>query len=188
MKINEIIKEGILGSLGKGIMRGMAPGATASLGRRLNRASGEFDYKGNTVKWLGQQWGVKDPETGKFSVATQQIQNELNQLATTEKGKTADITPDLPSRDDELSDIRHSLDNFTQYKFAHPDYEGINIVVRNDGWYLDKLPKELYGQVQRDKTTRLYPVRQPRNIKKFNDYYDQAADRKQVTQEPAFVL
>ena len=63
-----------------------------------------------------------------------------------------------------------------------------SIIVRSDGWYLNKLPKSLRGQVQRDKETRLYKVKQPANIQKFNDYYDKAADQKLVIQEPSDLL
>jgi hypothetical protein len=87
-------------------------------------------------------------------------------------------------------DVNATLDNTTQYRFPHPLFraDDVDIIVRRDGWYLNKLPKSLRGQVQRDKETRLYRVKQPANIQKFNDYYDKAADQGYVVQEPADVL
>ena len=87
-------------------------------------------------------------------------------------------------------DIRSVIDADSQYKFPHPDYrdEGINIIVRKDGWFLDKLPAAMRGQVLRDKTTRLYPVLKSSNISKFNTFYNQAADLGRVKEEPKYLL
>jgi hypothetical protein len=87
-------------------------------------------------------------------------------------------------------DVKDIVAPDEQYRFSHPDYpgEGINIIVRNTGWYLDKLPQALRGRVKRDSATRLYPVLQPNNIKKYNLYYNQAADANRVRHEPAHSL
>jgi|TARA_R110000822_G_scaffold68404_20_gene166383 hypothetical protein len=89
-----------------------------------------------------------------------------------------------------INDVNATLDKATQYRFPHPLFraDAVDIIVRSDGWYLNKLPKSLRGQVQRDKETRLYKVKQPANIQKFNDYYDKAADQKLVIQEPSDLL
>lgn len=86
------------------------------------------------------------------------------------------------------ADISQTLDNTTQYKFLNPDYPGTSIIIRKSGYYIDRLPKVLVGQVKKDPKTGLYPVLRPDTIKKYNAYYDQAADRGQVKQEPIHAL
>lgn len=86
------------------------------------------------------------------------------------------------------TDISKTLDNATQYKFLNPDYPGTSIIIRQSGYYIDRLPKVLVGQVKKDPKTGLYPVLRPDTIKKYNAYYDQAADRGQIKQEPIHAL
>jgi hypothetical protein len=86
------------------------------------------------------------------------------------------------------TDIKDTLAPEMQYRFPNPDYPGTQIIVRNSGWYIDKLPVELRGQVRRDKTTGLYPVLKPNNIKQYNLYYNQAAENNRVKEEPAAAL
>lgn len=86
------------------------------------------------------------------------------------------------------ADISQTLDDTTQYKFLNPDYPGTSIVIRKSGYYIDRLPKVLVGQIKKDPKTGLYPVLRPETIKKYNAYYDQAADRGQIKQEPIHAL
>lgn len=85
-------------------------------------------------------------------------------------------------------DIKDTLEPGQQYRFPNPDYPGTQIIVRDSGWYIDRLPQQLRGQIKRDKSTGLYPVLQPANIKKYNQYYDQAAHAGKVRDEPAAAL
>ena len=120
------------------------------------------------------------------SVATY-ISNILSNVFSTQDARqTADITAAEPIGP--ANDIKDTLDPEMQYRFPHPDYPGTQIIVRSSGWYIDKLPVELRGQVRRDKTTGLYPVLQPNNIKKYNLFYNQAAENNQVREEPAAAL
>lgn len=85
-------------------------------------------------------------------------------------------------------DISQTLDSYTQYRFRHPEYPGIQIVIRQSGYYLDRLPKGLTGTVKKDKATGLYPVLRQDNIRKYNQYYDVAADMGRVIEEPIAAL
>ena len=184
MKIKEVMSEaGIFKGLAKGIGQALAPNTMASNAEiPTQTGSRDFEYKGNTYRWLGQQWGVKGP--GGYSPASEEVQQQLNALI-------APTTPaDQPVQTGANFDLNSTLDDTTQYRFDHPEHraEGISIIVRKDGWYVDKLPKGLRGQMQRDPATRLYKVKQPKNIQKFNDYYNKAADAGRVIEEPADVL
>jgi hypothetical protein len=86
------------------------------------------------------------------------------------------------------ADIKDTLEPGQQYRFPNPDYPGTQIIVRDSGWYIDRLPQELRGQIKRDKLTGLYPVLKLANIKKYNQYYDQAAHAGKVKDEPAAAL
>ena len=172
MKIKELTNEaGIL----KGIGQALAPNAMRKVDKEIPTQTGsrDFEHKGESYRWLGNKWGVK-VGAGRYEPAPEEMQQELNDLA------SGDVNAPGPS------DINATLDSNTQYRFPHPLFraDDIDIIVRRDGWYLSKLPKSLRGRVQRDKETRLYRVKQPRNIQKFNDYYDKAADSQQLIVEP----
>tara|TARA_Y100000389_G_scaffold194973_1_gene225700 strand:+ start:298 stop:828 length:531 start_codon:yes stop_codon:yes gene_type:complete len=176
MKIKELINEaGLLKSIAKGVGQAIySPDKSKNI---KQTAIQDFEHKGNSYRWLGDKWGVK-VGAGRYEPAPKEMQQELNDLASGEG--------DTPGP----SNINATLDSTTQYRFPHPLFraDDVDIIVRRDGWYLNKLPKSLRGQVQRDKETRLYRVKQPANIQKFNDYYDKAADQGYVVQEPADVL
>lgn len=183
MKIKELINEaGIL----KGIGQALAPNAMRKFDKEIPTQTGsrDFEHKGESYRWLGNKWGVK-VGAGRYEPAPEEMQQELNDLASGEVDTTGKTVPGNPNYD-----VNATLDNTTQYRFPHPLFraDDVDIIVRRDGWYLNKLPKSLRGQVQRDKETRLYRVKQPANIQKFNDYYDKAADQGYVVQEPADVL
>ena len=86
------------------------------------------------------------------------------------------------------ADIKDTLDPEMQYRFPNPEFPGTQIIVRNSGWYLDRLPPELRGKVPVDKTTRLYPILQTARIQKYNLYYNQAAEDGKIKEEPASML
>ena len=159
------------------------------------------NYEKHLNNWLGKQWfnmaapwtlsqrlpDVSNPATSR-ALVTKYIAQALNDYSTVRekvKAKAADTEPGRPGPED---DISKTLDPYTQYKFEHPDFPGVNIVVRKGRWYLDKLPAQFRGQVRRDKDTRLFPVLQPANIRKYNKFYNDAADKGQVIEEPAVAL
>jgi hypothetical protein len=185
MKIKELIHEaGLLKSIAKGVGQAIySPDKSKNI---KQKAIQDFEHKGNSYRWLGDKWGVEVGFlSGRYKPAPKEMQQELNDLASGEVDTTGQATPGNPNYD-----VNATLDNTTQYRFPHPLFraDDVDIIVRRDGWYLNKLPKSLRGQVQRDKETRLYRVKQPANIQKFNDYYDKAADQGYVVQEPADVL
>lgn len=159
------------------------------------------NYEKHLNNWLGKQWfklskpwpssiklpDVADPRKSKIVVANY-IATALSDYKTVkEKIKSQNsIRQDAGPGPEE--DISSTLDPYTQYKFEHPEYPGTNIIVRQGRWYLDKLPSNFRGQVRRDKETRLFPVLQPANIRKYNKYYNDAADSGQVIEEPAVAL
>lgn len=158
------------------------------------------NYEKHLNNWLGKQWfklktpwpstvpfpGVTDSVTTKTAVVKYIAQALADYKATVSRTSGRDYKQtEEPSPEE---DISKTLDPYTQYKFEHPDYPGINVVVRRGKWYLDKLPSTLRGQVQRDKETRMFPVLQPGNIRKFNQYYNDAADMGRVKEEPAVAL
>ena len=85
-------------------------------------------------------------------------------------------------------DISKTLSPTTQYRFLHPEYPGVEIIIRNSGYYLNRLPRSLTGMVKKDKDTGLYPVLRPENIRAINSYYNDAADMGRVVEEPVFAL
>jgi hypothetical protein len=80
MKIKEVMSEaGIFKGLAKGIGQALAPNTMASNAEiPTQTGSRDFEYKGNTYRWLGQQWGVKGP--GGYSPASEEVQQQLNAL------------------------------------------------------------------------------------------------------------
>jgi len=183
MKIKELIHEaGLLKSIAKGVGQAIySPDKSKNI---KQKAIQDFEHKGNSYRWLGDKWGVK-VGARRYEPAPEEMQQELYDLASGKVDTTGQTVPGNPNYD-----VNATLDNTTQYRFPHPLFraDDVDIIVRRDGWYLNKLPKSLRGQVQRDKETRLYRVKQPANIQKFNDYYDKAADQGYVVQEPADVL
>lgn len=85
-------------------------------------------------------------------------------------------------------DISKTVPADTQYKFRNPEVPGGFIIIRQTGYYVDSLPAALKSQVKRDKATGLYPVLRAENIKKYNEYYNAAADANRVREEPVHAL
>ena len=87
------------------------------------------------------------------------------------------------------NDISKTLpDNETQYRFPYPEEPTIDVIIRQDGYYLTRLPKHLQGQVKKDSKTGLFPVKLSTSISKINKYYDQAAELGKVKEEPVHAL
>lgn len=87
--------------------------------------------------------------------------------------------------------ITQTVPDGMQYRFQHPEYwkDDVNVIIRQSGIYIDKLPKKLRGgQVRRDKETGLYKVDRSDNIAKLNNAYNTAADEGRVIEEPAGAL
>jgi len=115
MKINELLVEGFWSGLGKGIgavakgvgqglANTVAPGAYDSLSKSFKQAKsaktptqqglskpGNIRYKGNEYQWLGQQWGLVNPETGKTVPAPKQVQQQLNFMSTRKVPSKQDV-------------------------------------------------------------------------------------------------
>lgn len=96
MKINEILAEGFWKGVGQavGIDTSHKPFRTAAKGQTSSQYT--FTYGGKTYKWMGQQWGVQNPTTGKFSPAPKEIQDQLNAAsgsAVKQRPDTATTTP-----------------------------------------------------------------------------------------------
>jgi hypothetical protein len=85
-------------------------------------------------------------------------------------------------------DIRQTLEPGKQYRFQNPENPGTFIIIRPDGYFVDKLPKQLIGTVKKDRITGLFPVLRDENIQKYNSYYNQAADAGRVIEEPVHAL
>ena len=147
---------------------------------------------GKVASNLGKDFfGVNRSQTWKQGLAPGLAKKQANQdQAEKTNAQHQQLSRELSATPDEekVTDIKDTLDSGIQYRFANPDYPGTQIIVRNTGWYIDKLPQQLRGQIRRDKNTGLYPVLQPANIKKYNLYYNQAADAGKVKEEPAAAL
>ncbi len=134
------------------------------------------------------QPGYVGPETAAFNqqmnpIFQRQQQQAAAQKATDDAAKATSTAGSGPE-----SDISKTVEPGMQYRFQNPENPGGFIIVRQTGYYLDQLPRALQGQVKRDKATGLYPVLRPANIKKINQYYDQASDAGSVVEEPAAAL
>jgi len=82
MKINEVVTEGVIGSIAKGVSDIVAPGAYDKSRRDLAVISAskgsDVEYQGLKYRWLGNQWGVVNPDTDKVSPAGKDMQARLN--------------------------------------------------------------------------------------------------------------
>ena len=94
--------------------------------------------------------------------------------------------PTVPAPTVPVTDITQLVPHGKQFRFLNPELPGSYIIIRSDGYYQDKIPRNLTGQVK--KVNGLYPVLRLENIKKINQYYDEAADRGRVKEEPVHVL
>lgn len=99
MKINEILNEaGFLKSVGKGLADIVAPGAWDKSRRDLAVKSastgGDVEYNGLKYRWLGNQWGVINPDTNKVSPAGKDMQARLNFWAQRNPAKQKQQTQD----------------------------------------------------------------------------------------------
>jgi hypothetical protein len=117
------------------------------------------------------------------SVVGKTLTGGLSQTPANVSTPTTPTTPLTPA-----TDIKDTLELGTQYRFPNPEFPGTQIIVRNSGWYLDRLPRELRGKVSIDKTTKLYPILQTARIQKYNLYYNQAAESGKIKEEPASML
>lgn len=163
MKINEILAEGwkdVASNLGK-----------------------DFFGIDRSQSWTGPQGlvpGLNKPKAAPVSQPAAPIPDS---------SPDDDVDDEPMPRDNPAIDIKDTLDDNTQYRFPNPEYPGIQIIVRKSGWYLDQLPADKRGKVNRDKATKLFPVLLPANIARYNRYYDQAADAgKVVREEPTAAL
>lgn len=111
MKIKDVVVEGFwsgLGAIGKGIAQGaadvVAPGAVDDLSKTFRQASaarkgqkgaskpGNVLYKGQEYQWLGQQWGMVNPATGKTVPAPKALQQQLNFMSSRKVPTKQDIS------------------------------------------------------------------------------------------------
>lgn len=124
------------------------------------------------------------------------IQNYLNKAADIRKDVEENFLNKALKKPDDASKVTEPVTDISktianpdvQYRFMHPDYPGVEVIIRQTGYYYKQLPPELRGQVKRDKATGLYPVLRQENIKKLNDYYNAAADAGRVIEEPTSAL
>jgi hypothetical protein len=105
MKINEIVQEGVLGSIGKGLADIAAPGAVekyqaAKTSQAINQQKDTVNINGRTYKLIGQlgnQNWAEVTSQGSTTLVPTNIQNQLDLLsgrvAPTKKGKSSIIVP-----------------------------------------------------------------------------------------------
>lgn len=169
MKINDIIKEGWQ-DVAKGVARGVGTGALKAVGafspevsQALAQAGAMKQRQADTEKYQSQQQvkGMLKPNPAR--------------AAQTQTQATTDIRDSLP-------------DTNTQFRFANPTDNTIAVIIRKDGYYFSKPPQGLQQPIKKDPATGLYPVLRPENIQKINAWYDDAADKKLVTQEPVHAI
>lgn len=102
---------------------------------------------------------------------------------------TASATPApaaTPADTSPETDISKTVPPGKQFRFLNPELPGSYIIIRQDGYWQDRIAKHLAGQVK--KVNGLYPVQREENIKKYNEYYNQAADSNRVREEPVHAL
>lgn len=141
-----------------------------------------FDAANN--RWLdGSRRPVSAEMAYSLNQALDAVGGKTAKPATGAKGSTSAAAGPAET------DISKTVEPGMQYKFPNPEDPTINIIIRNGGYYYDRLPPDLRGgQVKRDKATGLYPVTRPDNINKINAWYDRLADRNRVIHEPISAL
>ena len=129
---------------------------------------------------------LPDPEGTDPNSVQQYLSTVLDMYYNKENRPTAKVAPSTPTSGP-TTDIRQTVPNGMQYKFPNPEpNSNNNIIIRQDGYYVDRIPKQLVGRVR--KVNGLYPVLRQDNIDKFNKYYDLQADRGLVREEPVYAL
>jgi hypothetical protein len=203
MKVNEVITEG-LGNFLKQTFSSQTPAQKLQAQHRVG-----------TTRWV-KEWNRQVKANPDLSNNPKALQDYANKISTGADGQQhiqaplpTDMSPQgvssyltsvigqiqqsvmtqqVAQHPGPTSDIKDTLDTQMQYRFPNPEFPGTQIIVRKSGWYLDKLPPELRGEVNVDKTTRLYPVLQTRRIALYNQYYNQAAELGKIKEEPASML
>ena len=170
VKINEIISESWYDTLSK--IGQVAKGASYNKSRQipLNPTN-------------GQQWTGPNNKNWSFNSAQ-------NKWVPKDQAQTAPTQPPVSTAPTQpINDISKTLpNNETQYRFPYPEEPTIDVIIRQDGYYLTRLPKHLQGQVKKDSKTGLFPVKLSTSISKINKYYDQAAELGKVKEEPVHSL
>jgi delta 1-pyrroline-5-carboxylate dehydrogenase len=105
MKINEIVQDGGLNAIGKGLADIAAPGAVEKYqatknSQAINQQKDTVNINGRTYKLVGQlgnqNWAEVTPQ-GSTTLVPTNIQNQLDQLsgrvAPTKKGKSSIVVP-----------------------------------------------------------------------------------------------
>lgn len=158
-------------------------GSLAGVGAELaKKASGEENWNATTK----QSKKIWDAIKNKF-VNAPVITPDADKSDTVSSMPTAAPTPTpVPTPSQPVTDISKTVPPGRQFRFQNPDFPGSYIIIRQDGYFQDKIPKNLNGQIK--KVNGLYPVLRPDNIKKYNVYYDQAADAGRVKEEPVHAL
>jgi hypothetical protein len=180
VKINEIITEA--SKFGTPIKKAAKSVATALMPQAFRQAAKQRAWrKGGRSNWDSQRaeyydlMRKKDPviDPNQMMSQQQQPQQQNPEVAGMEK----EIINTLPN-------------NKTQFRFAHPEDMNVDIIIRPEGYFFTKLPKGqgLEGRVFKDKSLGLFPVKRPQNIKQINAWYDDAADKRMVKEEPIDAL
>jgi hypothetical protein len=132
------------------------------------------------ANWVYKYYNSPGTQTNTASVpttlSTQQAQNNPVTDPSTQQAQNNPVT-----------DIKQTVPAGFQFRFPNPEPNANNnIIIRQDGYYVDRIPKSLVGRVK--KVNGLYPVQRQENIDKFNKYYDLQADRGLVKEEPIHAL
>jgi hypothetical protein len=96
MKIKEIVLEGLLGSIGKGLADIVAPGAVekyqaAKTSQAIDKKSNIVNYQGRQYQWLGNQWGQLNPNA--FPNKPVNFQNAQYRWLGQQWGQIANVDP-----------------------------------------------------------------------------------------------
>jgi carboxylesterase type B len=102
---------------------------------------------------------------------------------------SAEAALDAAAASGKLRDPREDLlGDDLQMIFPNTELPGINVIVRQEGFFFDRLPANLRSQVRRDPKTRLYPVLKADNIERLTAMYDKARAAKKVITKPIAAL
>jgi hypothetical protein len=187
VKINEVITESVRSKFGTpiGKMASQLGNAAWSGTKALAKSLAPQEVKQAFKQQQWQQGGKEDWENRRKEYYDLLKRNQQ------QSEPVADIrAPSKPEVAALEKDILNTLPDGMQFRFEHPADTSIEVIIRPEGYFYTQLPKDLRGtnRVRRDPRTGLYPVLRPSNIRQINNWYDDAAEKNLVREEPVEAL
>jgi hypothetical protein len=188
VKINEIITEASkfgtpIKNVAKSIATSLMPQAFRQAAKqRAWRQGGKADWDAQRAEYYDLM-RRKEPE-----IDPTDMMSQMSRQPQQHQSLQSQQDPEVEALEREI--INTLPNKRTQFRFTHPQDLDVDVIIRPEGYFFTKLPKGqgLEGRVHKDRSLGLFPVKRPQNVRQINAWYDDAADKRMVREEPIDAL